>query len=53
MLSPLVPLNQNHRRNDYDRRSHKAKRVQRESAPMKQKNVPDPHGDGRNNDDEE
>ena len=53
MLSPLVPLDQKHRRNHDNRRPHKAKRIQRESAPMKQKKVADRHGDGRQNHDEE
>lgn len=53
MLSPFVPLHQDHRRDDHDRRSHEAKRIQRKSAPMKHKKVADPHGDGRQNDDEE
>jgi hypothetical protein len=53
MLSPLVPLDQNYRRNHDNRGSHKAKRIQRKSAPMKQKNVADCHGDSWQNHDEE
>lgn len=53
MLSPVVPLHQDHCRNDDHRRPHEAKRIQRKPAPMKHKKVADPHGDGRQNDDEE
>jgi hypothetical protein len=53
MLSPLVPLHQDHRCNDDNRRSHEAKWLKRKSTPMKQKNVADPNGDGRENDDKE
>lgn len=53
MLSPPVPLHQNYRRHHDNRGSHKAKRIQRKSAPMKQKNVADGDGDGRQNHDEE
>lgn len=53
MLSPLVALDQKHRCNHDNRRSHKTKRIQRKSPPMKQKKVADRHGDGRQNHDEE
>jgi hypothetical protein len=52
-LSALAPLNQNHRRDNHNRRTHKTKWLQRKSKPMKHKNVAQPYGHRRQNDDEE
>jgi hypothetical protein len=53
LLSPLVPVDQKQRHTDYDRRSDEAKGLDGESTPMKQIEVADAHGDGRQNHDEE
>src|SRR5579863_9024035 len=49
----LAPLNKNHRRDHRDRRRRKTKWLQRIPQPMKHVDVTQPHGNRRQNDDEE
>jgi hypothetical protein len=51
-FSTIAPLYQNHCRNYHDRRHHKTEWLQRISQPMKHEDIAQPHGDGRQNDDE-
>jgi hypothetical protein len=50
-FSALAPLNQYHRRNNYNCRAYKTEWLQRIPKPMKHENVAQPHGNGRQNDD--
>jgi hypothetical protein len=52
-LAALAPLNQNHRACKQDRRSQKTKWLQGKSEPMEHEEVTEPHGYGRNDNDEE
>lgn len=52
-FSALAPMNQNDRRDKYNRRREEAKWFQLISKPTKHEDVAQPHGDGRQEDDEE
>src|SRR6202035_1201898 len=52
-FSALASLNQDHCRDNHNRRPHKTKWLQRKSKPMKHEEVSKPHSNGRQNDDEE
>jgi hypothetical protein len=52
-FSALAPLNQNHRRDNYHRRTYKPEGLQGKPKPVKHQDVAEPDGDGRQNDDEE
>src|SRR5579864_5044747 len=52
-FSTLSPLNKNDRRDNHDRRPEEAKWFQLISKPTKHQDVAQPHGNGRQNDDEE
>jgi hypothetical protein len=49
----LAPLNQNHRRDNHNRSNYKTEWLQSKPQPMKHEDVAEPHGNGRQNDDEE
>jgi hypothetical protein len=51
-FSALAPLNQNHRACNQDHRSQKTKWFQGQPEPMEHEEVAEPHGYGRNDDDE-
>jgi hypothetical protein len=48
-----APLNQKDRSNNHNRRANKTEWLQGKPEPMKHEEVAQPHGDGRNNHDEE
>jgi hypothetical protein len=52
-FTALVPLYQDDRRDRHDSRHHKSKWLQMVAEPSQNKNVAEPYGDGRHNDDEE
>src|ERR1700693_360968 len=52
-FSALAPLNKNDGRDNHDRRRYKTKWLQLIPKPTKHEDIAEPHGNGRQNDDEE